>query len=223
MGLRSLAALAAFLLVPSLASAQAYPQQPPPPAPEQFAPQPGMQFTGTLWQGLSSKTAHVGDPVVLTNVISSDESITGARMFGHVVAVTRAGQGRNAQIYLSFDMLQLQSGQSYPVVGEVTRLQVKTTNNGAKEALGALGGMIVGNVLGKWIGLPTNVGGLAGATGGYLVAKNSREDVSVPANSNVGVRLVRPRPQEPQYAPQQPPPPEPNAPAEPQPQNQPPS
>jgi hypothetical protein len=213
MGLRFLAALAAFLLLPSLASAQVS-GPPPPPAPPQFAPQPGMQFTGTLWQGLSSKTANVGDPVVLTNVISTDDTITGARMFGHVVAVTRAGEGRNAQIYLSFDTLQMQNGQSYPVVGEVTRLEVKTPNNGAKEALGALGGLIVGNVIGKWIGLPVNVGAVAGATGGYLIAKNSRENINIPANSNVGVRLVRPRPQAPQqgappYAPAEPQPPPP--------------
>jgi len=215
MGLRLLAALAAFVFLPLSATAQTYPQpQPPPPQAAQGMPEPGMRFTGTLWQTVSSKTANVGDPVVLTNVISSDESITNAKMFGHVVAVTRAGQGRNPQIYLAFDNLQLANGTMYPVAGEVTQLQVKTPNNGAKEALGALGGMIVGNVLGKWIGAPTNVGGIAGAAGGYVVAKNSKQDVTIPATSNVGVRLVRPRPQQQGGL-------EPNTPAEPQPQYQP--
>lgn len=203
MGLRLLAALAAFVFIPSIALAQQGAPQAPPP----YAPQPGMQFSGTLQQNVSSKTANVGDQVTLVNVNSSDGEITGARMFGHIVTVTRAGQGRNAQVLMSFDTLQLSNGASYPVVGEVTQAQVNTKNNGAKEALGTVGGMIVGNILGKWVG--TNVGGLLGAAGGYIVAKNNREDVSIPANSNVSVRLVQPRPQAPapqdqQYNPAEP-------------------
>jgi hypothetical protein len=197
MVLRLLAALAAFAFIPSLAAAQQ-----PPPAP--YAPQPGMQFTGSLQQNVSSANANVGDQVTLVNVDSTDGTITGARMYGHVAAVTRAGQGRNAQILLAFDTLQLANGASYPVVGEVTQAQVNTKNNGAKEALGALGGMIVGNILGKWVG--TNVGGLIGAAGGYMIAKNNRENVTIPADSTVSVRLVQPHPQSPQgqYPPAEP-------------------
>lgn len=197
MALRLLAALAAFALIPSVGLAQVEAPQPIAPA---TAPQPGMQFNGTLWQSINSKSANVNDPVVLVNVNSTDGSIMNARMFGHVAAVTRAGEGRNGQILLAFDTLQLANGTTYPVAGEVMRVEVKTPNNGAKEVLGALGGMIVGNILGKWIGAPANVGGIVGAAGGYVVAKNSRENVNIPANSNVAVRLVRPHPQAPQGA-----------------------
>ena len=229
MAVRLLAALAAFMFLPSLASAQAPPQGPPPRT--IFAPEPGMQFSGTLMQSVSSKTARVGDQVVLVNVNSMDGSITGARMFGRVAAAQHAGQGQSGQVYMSFDTLQLANGALYPIVGEVTQVNVKTANNGAKEALGTIGGMILGNILGKWIG--TNYGGLFGAAGGYLVAKNNREDVSIPANSDVNVRLVPPHPQEqdrtngyppaepqPQYAPPAAPnAPPPNVPAAPPPTN----
>jgi hypothetical protein len=212
MVLRLLAAIAAFVVIPTLAAAQ---QQATPPGPPPFAPQPGMQFTGTLQQNVSSKNANVGDQITLMNVNSTDGQITGARMYGHIVSVTRAGQGRNAQVLMSFDTLQLPDGESFPVVGEVTQAQVNTKNNGAKEAIGTVGGMIVGNILGKWIG--TNVGGLLGAAGGYIIAKNNREDVTIPANSNVSVRLVQPRPQAPAPQDQQ------YNPAEPQPGNVPPA
>lgn len=200
------AAVAAFVLLPALAAAQAQPVAPGyPPPPNQAAanaPQPGMQFEGTLSQGISSRDAWVGEQLVLVNVNSTDQTITGARMFGRVVDVQKPGQGRNAEVLIRFDTLQMPSGTLYPVIGEVTHVQVKTANNGAKEVLGTFGGMIVGNILGKWLG--TNAGGLLGAAGGYLVAKNNREDVTIPANSQVSVRLVPPHPQEyrqPQAAP----------------------
>jgi hypothetical protein len=215
MAVRLLAAIAAFVFLPSLALAQVAPSDAPPPqrAPI-YAPEPGTQFNGTLLQSISSKTAQVGDQVVLVNVNSADGSINGARMFGRVAAAQRAGQGQSGQVYLSFDTLQLSNGAIYPIAGEVTQVNVKTANNGAKEALGALGGMIVGNILGKWIG--TNYGGLFGAAGGYLVAKNNRSDVSIPANSSVNVRLVPPHPQQQDRG-------NGYAPAEPQPQNAPPA
>jgi hypothetical protein len=219
MALRLLAALAAFVFLPSLALAQAVPPMQDPPQATMYAPQPGMQFSGTLTQGVNSKNARIGDQVVLLNVNSLDGSVTGARMFGRVAAAQHAGQGQSGQVYLSFDTLQLANGAIYPIVGEVTQVNVRTANNGAKEAFGALGGMIVGNILGKWMG--TNYGGLFGAAGGYLVAKNNREDVSIPANSGVNVRLIPAHPQEQDrgaaYPPAEPqqqnaPPPPPNGP-----------
>ncbi len=213
MAVRLLAVIAAFVFLPTLALAQATPPDGAPPQRAIYAPEPGTQFSGSLLQSISSKTANVGDQVVLVNVNSLDGSITGARLFGRVAATQRAGQGQSGQVYISFDTLQLANGAIYPIAGEVTQVNVKTANNGAKEALGALGGMIVGNILGKWIG--TNYGGLFGAAGGYLVAKNNRSDVTIPANSGVNVRLVPPHPQQDRgngYAP-----------AEPQPQNAPPA
>ena len=194
MRFRFWAAVLSFVLFPALGLAQTVPPPSGPPS-AAYAPQPGMQFEGTLSQALSSKDAWVGEQVALINVNSTDRLITGARMYGRVVEVEHAGQGKSGQVLIRFDTLQLSSGALYPVVGEVTHVQVKTSNNAAKEVLGTFGGMIVGNILGKWLG--TNAGGLLGAAGGYLVAKNNREDVSIPANSEVSVRLVAPHPQQP--------------------------
>ena len=194
-----IAAVVAFAVSGSFAPSLASAQVAPPPPQGAYVPQPGMQFEGTLVQSLTSRDAWVGEQVALINVNSTDQLIAGARMYGRVIDVKHAGQGSNAEVLLRFDTLQLANGTLYPVVGEVTHVTVKTANNGAKEALGALGGMIVGNILGKWFG--TNLGGVVGAAGGYLVAKNSREDVTIPADSVVAVRLVPPHPQQPIAAP----------------------
>lgn len=198
MRFRFWAALLSLALFPALGFAQTV-QQPAAPQPSPaYAPQPGTQFEGTLTQAVSSKDAWIGEQIALINVNSTDQVITGARMYGRVADVQHAGQGKSGQVLIRFDTLQLSSGAIYPVVGEVTHVEVKTKNNAAKEVLGTFGGMVVGNILGKWLG--TNVGGLLGAAGGYLAAKNNREDVSIPANSEVSVRLVAPHPQAPEAA-----------------------
>jgi hypothetical protein len=84
------------------------------------------------------------------------------------------------------------SGATYSVRGVVTGIQKVTKSNALKEVGGALAGMIVGNIIGKTV-FHTSVGGLAGAAGGYLLAKNSRENMTVPAGSTVTVKLVQAR------------------------------
>lgn len=208
MRFRFWAALLSLVLFPAFGLAQTAGQPAAPQPSTGYAPQPGMQFEGTLTQALSSKDAWVGEQIALINVNSTDQLISGARMYGRVVDVQHAGQGKNGEVLIRFDTLQLSNGTLYPVVGEVTHVEVKTKNNAAKEVLGTFGGMIVGNILGKWLG--TNAGGLLGAAGGYLVAKNNRQDVSIPADSSVSVRIVAPHPQAPVAGP--PPPPSPVAP-----------
>ena len=51
--------------------------------------------------------------------------------------------------------------------------------------------MIVGNIIGKKLG--TNAGGLLGAAGGYIYAKNAKQNVTIPANSAVTVQVIRAR------------------------------
>lgn len=148
----------------------------------------GMTLHGTMTQTLDSKSAQVGQTVTLSNVSSSGGSITGATMYGHVTSVQRAGQGRPGKITIAFDRLNTANGNSYAVQGQVTNLQVQTKSNALKEAGGAVAGMLVGNYLGKVIGV--NWGGLVGATGGFFLAKNNRENVTVPQGTVVSVRLT---------------------------------
>jgi hypothetical protein len=137
---------------------------------QQTLPQ-GAVVKGNLTQPLSSKTANVGDGFTLVGVNSQDGSVTGATIYGHVAAVQRAGTGHPGQMQLAFDRIQFADGTSTDVRGQTISMSQKQqgTNPGVRDAIGAVGGMIVGNIIGKWIGTPTNVGGLAGAAGGFLV------------------------------------------------------
>ncbi|TAM60887.1 hypothetical protein EPN52_03980 [bacterium] len=150
----------------------------------------GSTLNGTIAQDVSSKDAHVGQAVTLKNVNSADGSgqVAGATMLGHVTSVQRAGQGRPGKVEVTFDRLDLRNGNSYHVQSHVTHLEVQTKNNTLKEAGGAVAGMLVGNYLGKVIGV--GGGGLVGAASGYFLAKNNRENVTVPKGSVVSVKLT---------------------------------
>jgi hypothetical protein len=152
------------------------------------APVAGSAYAGAITSSVNSKSAYAGEPVTLTQVSSPGAGITGARMYGTVTTVVHAGQGRPAQLQMRFTRLTLNSGASYAINGIVTGMQANTKSNALKEAGGAVVGMIVGNMLGKTI-LHTGGGGLAGAAGGFLIAKNNREDMTIPAGSAVRVTL----------------------------------
>jgi hypothetical protein len=156
-------------------------------------PVSGTRLNGTISQSIDSKSATVGEPVTLTNVTSTSGTvIRGARMYGTVTNVVRAGQGRPAKLEMRFTRLTLASGATYAVSGLVTGMQANTKNNALKEAAGAVGGMIIGNIVGKSV-LHTNLGGLAGAAGGFLIAKNNRQNLTVSRGSTVSVELTAAR------------------------------
>jgi hypothetical protein len=171
----STAAVASVLLLAQVASA---------------APYAGAQYAGTITTSVDSGSAYVGQPVTLTRVTSEDGSVTGAKMYGTVTRVVKAGQGRPASLQMTFNRLVLPNGTTYAVDGVVTGMQSQTKNNALKEIGGAVAGMIVGNIIGKSIfhmsgGMP----GFLGAAGGYLIAKNNRQNVTVPSGSAVRVTL----------------------------------
>jgi hypothetical protein len=171
---------------PPSQNGDAYVQPPPVPL------KPGMELSGILGTSLDSKTATVGEPIDLTNVTAANGSINGASLLGTVVDVQHPGPGRNAQIMLHFDTLQMPDGSTTPIDGIVVSMKIKTKSNAAKEVGGAVVGMLVGNALGKTL-LGVSGGGIVGAFGGYLVAKDDRTDITIPANSGVTVRLVHER------------------------------
>ena len=158
-------------------------------------PLAGTTLTGTLTTSLDTKSAYAGEDVYAENVSSSDGSIHDATMSGTVDRVSPAGQGQAARIRLHFDYLRLAGGRTYAIDGIVTQVQAETKNNGLKEAGGALAGMLVGNAITKTI-FGIAGGGLVGAVGGFLIAKNNRENMTIPANSQVTVRVAGARRQE---------------------------
>jgi hypothetical protein len=180
--------------VASTASAPAQPLMQPPPGqmpPEQMPRErmaPGTELIGTLDMSLDSKSAFAGEQVILTNVSSSTGSINGATLIGTVTDVTHPGQGRTAQVLVHFDSLRLADGTMRPIDGVVSSMKVKTKSNAAKEVGGALLGMLAGNAIGKTL-FGVSGGGIVGAIGGYMVAKDNHSDVVIPANTDVTVRL----------------------------------
>jgi outer membrane lipoprotein SlyB len=169
--------VALAVMIPVLASAQVA---------------PGTQLSGNLTQTLDTKNVQVGQPVTLTNVTaaSGDGSIVGATLYGHVVDVNRAGQGKRPQLLITFERL-ITAHHRYAIEARVLSMKEQTKSNALREVGGAVVGNIVGNFLGKHLG--TNLGGALGAGGGYLYAKNYRENFSVPGGSVVTVQIVRSR------------------------------
>ena len=151
----------------------------------------GTLLNGTIDGNYSSNHAYVGQSVTLSNVTNDDGSgtITGGRMYGTVVEVQKASQGRPGKIAFHFTRLVTRSGAVYAIDGHVMQMKANTKNNAIKEAGGALAGMLVGNAIGKSL---FHLGGFGviGAAGGFLLAKNNRQDINVPAGSVVQVQLT---------------------------------
>ncbi len=152
---------------------------------------PGTELVGTFDQSIGSKDAVVGQRVTISNVHSQDNNITGATIYGHVDSV-QAGRPRPpGKISIAFDTLNTRSGNTYALTGRTTGITENTKSNAVNEAGGAVAGMIVGNILGKKLG--TNMGGLLGAAGGYIYAKNAKQNVTIPQNSVVTVQVLTAR------------------------------
>jgi len=151
----------------------------------------GTDLVGNITQSINSGSAVDGQRVIIGNVHSGDNNITGATMYGHVCDVQSASRGRAGQLQICIDKLHTRSGNTYVLDGRVVAVQAITKNNTLNEAGGAVAGMILGNIIGKRVG--TNAGGLLGAAGGYLYAKNAKQNVTIPANSGVTVQVLQAR------------------------------
>ena len=154
---------------------------------------PGTNLSGQINETIDTGHASVGQMVTISNVSAPGANIYNATMYGTVTKVVSAGQGRPAQLRITLNRLRLSNGTMYTIVGVVTGWNAVTKNNTLKEVAGAVGGMLVGNVLGKWIFHGASGGGLVGAAGGYLTAKNNRSNMVVSQGSTVQVQLVSAR------------------------------
>jgi len=106
--------------------------------------------------------------------------------------VTKAGFGRAAQLRMNFNYLTLANGTTESIDAVTTAVNAQTKSNAAKEAGGTLGGILAGNAIVKTL-FAASGGGIIGAAGGYLLAHNSHQNMSIPAGSVVAVRIVTPR------------------------------
>jgi len=151
----------------------------------------GTLLDGTINADYSSNHAYTGQSVTVSNVRSDDGSgtVRNATLYGYVSAVQKAGQGTPGKIRFRFTELVNGNGVRYTIDSRVTNVNVQTKNNAGKEAGGALAGMLVGNAIGKTL-FGISGGGLVGAAGGFLLAKNNRQNVDVPAGSYIQVEIL---------------------------------
>ncbi|MBV9270608.1 MAG: hypothetical protein JO165_05910 [Candidatus Eremiobacteraeota bacterium] len=152
----------------------------------QASPVAGGQYTGQIANPIDSRTAYVGQSVQLTRV--NGPGVNDGIMYGTVSNVVHAGQGRRAQLQITFHRL-VTGNATYAVDGVVTSANAQTKTNVGREAVGAVAGMLVGNAIGKTV-FHTGLGGLLGAAGGFLIARNNRQDLAISKNSTVNVKLL---------------------------------
>ncbi len=180
-GLMALAALAAIVGTTLTASAQ-----------QTLTLYQGAQINGRLRTTLDSGSAHVGDRFVMDVVPpypSGDPTFQGAIVAGEVTSVQSAGQGTKPKLGLQFDYLRLADGTTVNIAASLTQDQRKQEQaNGGHVALTTLGGMLLGNMLGKTI-FHTGGGGIVGAAGGLLYGVNKKTNFQLPAGSNLQITL----------------------------------
>lgn len=153
----------------------------------------GSTFATTLNLSLNTKSAYVGQPISLLVVQPYPNGATvlqGSKIYGRVVKVQKASQGRNPELQLAVDSILLAGTTNRtPIQAEISKIAPKQGPNYLYGAAGALVGMFVGNWIGKMVG--TNAGGAIGAAGGFLLASNNKKDIVVPEGSDVSVQLTQ--------------------------------
>ena len=180
-GLMALSLLVAFACTTLIASAE-----------EQLTLYQGAQINARMRTAIDTGKAHVGDRFVMDVVPpypSGNPAFQGAIIAGEVTSVTTAGQGRKPSIGLQFDYLRLADGSTVDISATMTADQRNQEHkNGLKVALTTIGGMLLGNAIGKTI-FHTSGGGVVGAAGGLLYGINGKANFQLPSGSDVQITL----------------------------------
>ena len=152
----------------------------------------GAQINARMRTTIDTSQAHVGDRFVMDVVPpypSGNPVFQGAVIAGEITQVTSAGQGRKASLGLQFDYLRLADGSTVDISASMTDDARKAEHkSGLKVALTTLGGMLLGNAIGKTL---FHIGGLGavGAVGGLLYGLNSKANFQLESGSNVQITL----------------------------------
>lgn len=153
----------------------------------------GTQVHAMMTQSIGSGDASVGQHFTLdvTNPYPNhDPAFAGAKLTAHVVKVQKAGQGVKPELAFVVDKVALHNGASSHISAKLISVDQRQKDNTGRVALTALGGMVAGNIIGKWLG--TNIGGAIGLSAGVLYGLNSKTDVTVPSGSEVVLQLEHP-------------------------------
>ncbi len=153
----------------------------------------GAQINAQTNGAINTANANVGDQVtarVIPPFPSGYTAFQGATLVGTVTQVQRASQGRRAALGVEFNSLRMADGATVNINASLTQSQQHKNGaqSGARVAIGAIGGMLIGNAIGKTI-FHTGGGGAVGAIGGGLLGANNQANFTVPAGSNMTVTL----------------------------------
>ncbi|HTX56520.1 MAG TPA: hypothetical protein VMD47_05385 [Candidatus Acidoferrales bacterium] len=161
-------------------------------AQEQLTLYQGAQVNARMRTTIDTGKAHVGDRFVMDVVPpypSGNPAFQGAIIAGEITSVTPAGQGRKPALGFQFDYLRLADGSTVDISATMTQAaRQEEHKSGLKVALSTLGGMLLGNVIGKTL-FHVSGGGLVGAAGGFLYGVNAKANFQVPAGSDVQITL----------------------------------
>lgn len=151
----------------------------------------GTTFYGKLQAPISSKTSKDGDTFSIGETRSSDPSLRGAVVDGHLENVRAAGPMRNAKMTIVFDDVRLSDGSKEPVSVRLVNLKAFSPQT---HHLRTIGMMIAGAAAGHALAAHTGAkhGALMGAAGGYALSQSLKTDVVVPAGTVLEVKFLSP-------------------------------
>lgn len=154
----------------------------------------GTTMDAKLNIALDTKTSYQGQPISMTvqqPYPDQNPAFANAKIYGHVTSVVSGGQGRNPSLTIALDDIRYaSSGSTMPLNAKVTSIQQQRKSNLLAVAGATVGGMIAGNIVGKWLGVKGILPGAVGAATGYLLSSNNKQNFHVPAGSDVGVQLI---------------------------------
>jgi hypothetical protein len=168
----------------------------------------GVRVVGVMDDGLSTRTAAVGDRFTLR--VSEPAEFDGATVEGHVSRIERSGRltGRSTMT-LDFDSIRLRDGRTYRFAGIVegvraangetvrvdaegaVRDESQTTKTEERAAIGTAVGAIIGAIAGG--GKGAAIGAILGAGGGAgSVYVEGRNDLDLGRGSEITIRSGAP-------------------------------
>ena len=143
----------------------------------------GSTIDAKLQQEISTKSAQEGQRFTMLTA-------SGSKIYGHLSEVVAASPARKAHVKFNFDLIQFDDGTRTTLHASLAGITQKKATSYVTAAGEALGGMIVGNILGKKLG--TNAGGLVGLAGGALLAANTAYNIDIPEGAAARIILTQP-------------------------------
>lgn len=157
----------------------------------------GSQIPVSLSQTLSSHESRAGQPFQAQVVqdIAEDGVVVipqGSTVYGTVTQAQRPKIGGRAKLSLSFDSIQLPSGENLPIDASLARVgKSERAKDAAIIGGGTIGGAILGEAVDEGEGtvIGAIVGGLAGAAG---AKKTKGKPLTLPAGTSITLSLDAP-------------------------------